>query len=285
VRTRILLSKSAYGQLEIEMVATTKKQYDQTGVDVFDWHQMNRVKPEGYIIAHLMGNSSRKWRRRMYFSMLEQALWGRNDDLAHFALQKCLMHVKCERETLLEPGDGLLESMWSKEKQLRLQNLMYRVIKLCRSVVSHKLMHRELESERTQYNKTFIIVLPKTWGLAVKTAVDILYYHSKIAHWELPVDEELICEAWSFMLDAYSGETQRKGLGLSKNQGGAKLDNTPTKLIPETMKNLINSMTLEQVIFFMREYSHMPRQLLSIFRIEYARKGGAFDLKGPPVMT
>lgn len=257
--------------------------FAKRGVDVMDFQQMQRAKPEDYMVAHMLGAMPREWRRRMYFSMLKQALWARNDTLAEHALGKCLMFVKKQRQTTQESVEGLLEPMWTVEKELAAQKLSYRALRLFRYVLSSPGMYKEDVDERTHYNKTYVVGLPKTWNLAVGETVGLLRSHSEQDYRRIPLDSKLVVEGYSLVLDVYLQDVQRKALGLGRHSSGITLVRSPSKDVVEALRQSVSMMQLPHIVYFLKTFPHMPAEFLQIFRIAYARNGGAFDLAAPPI--
>lgn len=283
VRTRITLGTLPTGK-EIKMVAVARIGH-KTGIDVLDWHQMSRVNPEGYIVAHALGYASRRARRKMYFCMLKQALWASNDILAVHAAKKYMIFIRRDRETVQESEEGLLEPMWNGEKELKRRQTDYRILRFCHAVLARKQMYEEKENESRFEGKRYGIRFQETWKALLSEIFNILWgrsrkeeYHS----WKLERDDELVRRVYNLIRDIYLGEMDRKAFGVGRYQTGICFDNQG-KIILEMLKNTVHRMSLEQVIYFLEMFPSMPREFLHIFRIEYARGGGAFDLKAPPL--
>lgn len=268
------------------MVALKQGEYGMTGVDVLDWHQLNQIKPDGYIVAHMLGITSRAKRRRMYFSMLKQALWARNDELAEFALKKYILFL-CRKMELVNESDywskGKHSTLWSSEKEAEFTALQHRLLRFYRSLLQNSNMYKKLARERRVDYDSIAIFLPKTWRAVTQAVVSILLNHSHSnTTWKLPVDERLIDSAYTLLWDIYTDNTTRKAFRLPDKSYDFNFPR-PEKEIVEMLRHTVNGMSLGQVVYFLKKYPQMPRDWLHIFRVEFVRKGGAIDLHGDPL--
>lgn len=266
-------------------MVTIVKNCSSSDIGVMDWHRMNRTNPEEYIVNHALGSSmSRAKRRRMYFLMLRQAMWARNDALAEFAFKKCVLFAERKRETKTEKDyweKGHHPSLWSEEKEAETMRIKHRLIRLCRILLESKELYKETPSERLYGLPSLVTCMPQTWNQAVRLTVDIMVRSASEGNWKLPIDEKLIRSAYQLVYDVYSVMTVRKAFGLAL-YAGFSFD-YPTREVEEMLRNSVNLMSHQQVVYFLTTFPKMPHELLHIFRIEYARKGGAFDLAAPPI--
>lgn len=268
------------------MITVKQGQSGKTGVDVFDWQQMSHVKPEGYVVAHMLGIATRAQRRRMYFCMLKQALWAQNDELAEFAFKKCILFLNRKKETMSEQdywNKGAYPSLWSVEKEVEHIALQYRVVRFCRALLERGGVYKQVPSERSFGSGYAVIHLPKTWRIVVQEVAGIFRtsFHGG-SDWGLPAEEKLIDNAYNLLYDIYTNKTTERALRSVTLPFFVNLPSSERDVL-DMFRNAINSMPLRQVVFFLERYPSMPREWLHLFRIEFVRKGGAIDMKAEPL--
>lgn len=265
-------------------MVTIVKNSSSSDIGVMDWHRLNGTSPENYIVHHTLGSAPRAKRRRMYFLMLRQALWARNDELARFAFDKCLLFAERKKETKTEQDyweKGQHPTLWSAEKEAETLRIRHRLLRLCRILLQSRDVYKEIPPERPFRNPSLVVFLPKTWQRAIQVAADIMVRSTSEGNWKLPMDEKLIRSAYGLLYDIYSADTVRKAFGLTKYSSFDIV--CPAKEVTETLKNAANQMSHQQAVYFLKTFPDMPHDFLHVFRIEYARKGGAFDLAAPPI--
>lgn len=269
--------------MEIEMVALKQGRYGKTGVDVWDWHDMNRADPIRYMMARMLGNASRTWRRKMYFSMLKQGMWAQNDKLVEYARSKYQLFVLHQRETVSEPAEGLLEPSWDKEKAQKERQCQYRLVRFYHAMLMSKRMYKQVEDAGDGHNKHYVVTFPETQKSIIGALTYMLAKYSQSGRWEwdLPVEEKLIERVLEILTTVYLGYMGWRAFGHHPHTGGLKFGDTFPQEVLEPLKNAANMMDIDQVTYFLKTHSRMPRDMLQIFRIEYVRKGGALDLTAP----
>ncbi len=268
------------------MVALKEGQWGKTGIDVFDWHQMHRVSPEGYMVAHMLGSASRVERRKMYFCMMKQALWGGNDDLAVFAFEKCLLFIQRKKETLREKDyweKGQYPTLWSNEKEVEMTALQHRLLRFCRATLQDRHLYKEVPPEERYARRIISINLSKTWKAVVHMAVEMLHHYTRTSFsWSLPIDDKLVGYAFDLVCSVYEDSTTKKAFKIAPGSTNYRLP-SPGKEVLEMLKNTVNLMDFKQVLYFLEKHPDMPSEFLHIFRMEYVRKGGALALQAPPI--
>lgn len=275
--THIKLGKFAYGQ-GVEMIQVKKDTYGANGPDVINLYAMKHIKPHEYMVAHMLSYTSRPIRRKMYCSMLKDALRAGNDQLSHFALNKYLLFVRKSRETFSESKIGLLEPGWDAEKQLALRATFYRELKVCRAVAKNKMVYGDVSRGDSDY--MFGVKMESTFGLALSVTLGMISSESKEDHWKIPVDHKLVAEAFAMLVDFYGDYTGPRFAAKAYNERRwPSVDNWNKKEVSQRLRETVNGMNLGQVVYFLSTFPKMPKEFLEMFRVEYARKGGAFDLR------
>ena len=259
------------------MVMIKQGQFGKTGVDVLDWQDMKGVGKEGYIAAHMLGIATRSQRRRMYFCMLKQAIKAQNDKLAEFAFQKCLIFLNRDKET--ESEAGRYPSTWSTQREAESIRLQYRVVRFCRAVLESCGMYERIPADTMCSPSGAKVYLEKTWNLVVREIIAALKagFHG-YSDWGLPVEEGLIDSAFNLLIAIRNNRTAEKAFWSAARPYGIRFAPV-NKEVFDVLKNTVNGMTLERVVFFLRKYPEMPDEWLTMFKIEFVRKGGVINIE------
>lgn len=252
------------------------------GLDVINPQNARDVSPKDYITAHLMSVTTREYRRTMYGNMLADGLRYKNDKLAHNGLVGVLTHIWKMRETEAESGEGLLEAPWNEEKWRELFSQAGKVIEVFKYVVSSTSFYIDNTSvqARDWDDRRLVVVLPITWKLIISETSSMLRKEKVLNKKNQPSPENI--EAFKFFSDLGTEKF------LDEVIRSAKIEHPRCRILLHShlrdevltsLRGTVNLMELDWVIFWLKNYGEtMPKDFLNIFRVEYARKGGALNL-------
>ena len=249
------------------------------------WHnKIGNISPSEYMIAHLIGVTSRDDRRRMYQEMLKHGIDYGNDNLAHDGLKGCLRHIVKEREVSDEGSAKILEPLLDEEKETEWFTQVEVALKLLEEVMTALNIYSRGPTSRDGFMSSYFSMgFTKTWKLVIKEVSNLYWKERKFGECKGQVSQENIN---AFHLYARLGTTEifrEAGKKLATGDGYGyqhwHLVDDSRKEVIASLKDGVSKMPLERVIFWLKNHGDkMPDDFKKVFRIEFVRKGGKINL-------
>lgn len=252
-------------------------------LDLISEDQVQSMSFEEYIIAHLMGITSRNDRCLMHNEMLKHGIRYYNDNLACAGLRGSLRHIFKEREISDEGSVKILEPLWDKEKEEDWFAQVETAIKLLEEVSTSLNFYIRGQSHESVTSNQFSIRFKKTWKRVISEVSALCWKEREFIKRARCVSKENVN---AFCLYARLGTTEiLREAGRKRRSGDGYghehwyLVDGPRKDVIDNLKESVIKMSLEQIIFWLKNHSDkMPDDFQKVFRIEFVRKGGKINL-------
>lgn len=263
-----------------------------TGADVVTVESLEHLHPKDYVIAHLLGLTGFQERQRMYADMLEYGIKYSNDKMAAYALQRIVQFLLGTKETSQDTDKRFFEGSLTAEVRGQHHLLYISVLELFEQIILRKSLYID-QTERNvpDYgDKTYGIRLKETWEVLL--VYTIAAYTASAGEWpDRPGHILSVVNVRALRLIARLGtdDTLRKVPNMATGGhydriGQYKIDFSVREQVMKAFKHASNSLGLVRVTEWLGENAKtMPDDMRDILRIEFVRKGGALDLKAPPL--